>query len=118
MPFPSALMRNDFSFEAYNKGFENLVLNHMQENLLGKLTSKNLHLKELVSFEEMDYFQNVEAILDQWSLGGDITFKGIVKSTIGLHEVLVKISPFTEQFYMICIVKQEDFELCCQVQER
>ena len=118
MPFPSALMRNDFSFDAYNKSFENLVVHHMQENLLGKLISKNLYLKELVSFEEMDYFKSVEAILDQWSLDGDITFKGIVKSTIGLQEVLVKISPYTENFHMICIVKQEDFELCCQVQER
>ena len=118
MPFPSALMHDDFSFESYNKGFENLVLNHIQEDLLGKLTSKNLHLRELVSFEEMDYFENVDAILAQWSLSGDITFKGMIKSMIGLQEVLVKISPYTEQFYMVCIVKQEDFELCCQVQER
>jgi len=118
MPFPSALMHDNFSFEAYNKGLENLVFNHTQEDLFGKLTSKSLHLKELVSFEEMDYFENVEAILAQWSLSGDITFKGMIKSMTGLQEVLVKISPYTEHFYMVCIVKQEDFELCCQVQER
>jgi len=118
MPFAAALMHGDFSFETYNKSFEELVTNHINEDSLGKLTSKNLRLKELVYFEEMDYFENVGDILSQWQLEGNITVKGVIKSMVGIKEVLVKISPYTQDLHMLCIVKQEDFELCCQVQER
>jgi len=118
MPFASALMRADFSFDAYNKPFEALLLNHSDESLLGKITSGCLHLKEVAFFEEMDYFDTVDAIMTQWPYTGDITFKGSVKSLSSPQEVLVKISLFSADFYLVSIVKQEDYELCCQVLER
>lgn len=118
IPFPTALIYDDFTFDSYNKSFEEIVIHHENEALLGKLTAQTLCLKELVCFEEMDYLESVDAILTQWPFGGDITFKGTIKSAVGLQEVLVKISSYTEGLHMICIVKQEDFELCCQVQER
>ena len=106
------------TFLNYNKLFEELVNNHTDERLLTKLTQQSLHLKELVDFEEMDFFTSIEDIKNNWPYDGDITFKGIVKSIGHMLEVLVKISQYAPNRYMICIVKQEDFELCCQVQER
>lgn len=118
IPFPAALMYDDFTFDMYNKSFEEIVIEHEKESLLGQLTAQTLRLKELIYFEEMDYFESVDSILEQWPYGGEITFKGTIKSVVGFQEVLVKISPYTEHLHMICIVKQEDFELCCQVQEQ
>ncbi|WNY98603.1 hybrid sensor histidine kinase/response regulator [Sulfurospirillum sp. 'SP'] len=118
IPFCSALLSDDLTFLNYNKLFEELVNNHTDERLLTKLTQQSLHLKELVDFEEMDFFTSIEDIKNNWPYDGDITFKGIVKSIGHMLEVLVKISQYTPNRYMICIVKQEDFELCCQVQER
>lgn len=118
IPFPTALIYDDFTFDVYNKSFEEVVIRHEKVDLLGRLIAKNLQLKDLVYFEEMEYFENIDAILTQWPYGGEITFKGTIKSVVGFQEVLVKISPYAEHLHMICIVKQEDFELCCQVQER
>ena len=66
----------------------------------------------------MDYYESVYAILEQWPFEGDITFKGTIKSLGGLQEVLIKVSSFEAQSYLVCIIKQEDFELCCQVLEK
>lgn len=117
-PFPATLMRSDFTFNAYNKSFETLLMHHSEESLLGKLTSNSLHLKEVAYFEEMDYFDSIDAIFSQWPYSGDITCKGTIKLISGLQEVFIKISSFTPEFYLVCIVKQEDYELCCQVLER
>jgi PAS domain S-box-containing protein len=118
MPFPSALMRSDFILGSYNNAFEMLLVHHSNETLLGKLSAELLSLKELLNFEEMDYFENVDSILSQWPYAGDITCKGIILSLNGPKEVLFKISPFSSEFYLVCIIQQEDFELCCQVLER
>jgi|GEM_PF-708665 len=118
IPFASALLLDDLHFENYNTRFGEIVNNHVDETLLGKLTTHTLHLSELVNFEEMDYFNSIEAIKNNWPYDGDITFKGIIPSIGHLLEVLVKISQYEPNRYIICIVKQEDFELCCQVQER
>jgi len=118
IPFPCGLMRSDFCFESYNKSFESLLLSHCDEGLLGKLTSGSLRLKEVAYFEEMDYFDTVDAIMSQWPYSGDVTFKGTIKSFNGLQEVLVKVSLFSPDIYLVCIIKQEDFELCCQVLEK
>ena len=82
------------------------------------LLQKSGEQSMLVDFEEMDFFTSIEDIKNNWPYDGDITFKGIVKSIGHMLEVLVKISQYAPNRYMICIVKQEDFELCCQVQER
>ncbi len=118
LPFPSALISNDFLLQAHNKGLEDMLLYHSDETLLGKLSSKSASLKEIVYFEEMDYYESVYAILEQWPFEGDITFKGTIKSLGGLQEVLIKVSSFEAQSYLVCIIKQEDFELCCQVLEK
>lgn len=118
IPFSSALLSENLTFLNYNKRFEELVNNHTDECLLTKLTQQSLSLKELVDFEEMDLFTSIEEIKNNWPYDGDITFKGVVKSIGHMLEVLVKISQYEPNRYMICIVKQEDFELCCQVQER
>lgn len=118
IPFACALMNNEMTFQSYNKRFEKLVNNHIDERLLLKLTSETLSLKEVVEFEEMDYFDYIETIKNNWQYDGDITFKGVVKLIDHMVEVLVKINDIGENTYMICIVKQEEFELCCQVQER
>lgn len=118
IPFGAALLSETLTFLNYNKRFEELVNNHIDENLLLKLTQQTLKLKELVEFEEMDLFTSIEEIKNNWPYDGDITFKGVVKSIGHMLEVLVKISQYEPNRYMICIVKQEDFELCCQVQER
>ncbi|QIR76943.1 hybrid sensor histidine kinase/response regulator [Sulfurospirillum diekertiae] len=118
IPFASALLLDDLHFENHNTRFEEIVNNHVDETLLGKLTTHTLHLSELVNFEEMDYFNSIEAIKNNWPYDGDITFKGVIRSIGHLLEVLVKISQYEPNRYIICIVKQEDFELCCQVQER
>ena len=118
IPFPSALLNETLTFSNYNKRFEELVNNHVDENLLLKLTQQTLYLKELIEFEEMDLFSSIEEIKNNWPYDGDITFKGVVKSISHMLEVLVKISQYAPNRYMVCIVKQEDFELCCQVQER
>lgn len=118
IPFPCALMSNDMMFHSYNKLFEKLVNNHSDEHLLLKLTEQTLSLKEMVDFEEMEYFDSIEAIKGNWPYEGDITFKGVLKSITHMFEILVKISPYEPNRYLICIVKQEEFELCCQVQER
>jgi len=118
IPFPSVFIDNDLTFQNYNKLFEEIVSNHVEENLLGKLTTQKLHLKELIDFEEMDLFNNVEAIKNNWPYDGDITFKGVVKSIGHLLCVLVKISDYESNRFLVCIIKEEDFELCCQVQER
>ena len=118
IPFPSVFIDNDLTFQNYNKLFEEIVSNHVEESLLGKLTTQKLHLKELIDFEEMDLFNNVEAIKNNWPYDGDITFKGVVKSIGHLLCVLVKISDYESNRFLVCIIKEEDFELCCQVQER
>ena len=118
IPFASALFFDDLHFENYNTRFEEIVNNHVDEALLGKLTTQKLHLGELVNFEEMDYFNSIEAIKSNWPYDGDITFKGVIRSIGHLLEVFIKISQYEPNRYIICIVKQEDFELCCQVQER
>lgn len=118
IPFPSVFIDNDLTFQNYNKLFEEIVSNHVEENLLGKLTTQKLHLKELIDFEEMDLFNNVESIKNNWPYDGDITFKGVVKSIGHLLCVLVKISDYESNRFLVCIIKEEDFELCCQVQER
>lgn len=118
IPFASALILDDLHFENYNTRFEEIVSNHSDETLLGKLTTQKLHLAELINFEEMDYFNSIEAIKNNWPYDGDITFKGMIRSMGHMVEVLVKISEYEPNRYLICIVKQEDFELCCQVQER
>lgn len=118
VPFASAFLSNDLQFENYNALFAKLVNNHVNETLLGRLTAQKLHLAELINFEEMDYFNSIEDIKSRWPFDGDITFKGVVHSMEYMLEVLVKISQYAPERYIICIVKQEDFELCCQVQER
>ena len=118
MPFPSALMQTNFTIGSYNKAFERLLLQHNDETLLGKLTSECLSLKEILTFEEMDYFESVESIASQWPYEGDITCKAIMPSPNGPKEVLFKISAFTTTSYLVCIIPQEDFELCCQVLEK
>ena len=118
IPFPSALISNELIFGEYNRLFEDMVMNHIRENLLGKLTSHDLLLKELVTFEEMDVFTNIEAIKSYWPYEGDITFKGTLHSVGEVQEVLVKVSYYYENLYLVCIVTQEDFELCCQVHAR
>jgi len=118
IPFPSALMHPNFVFSAHNKSFETLLVHHNDETLLGKLTSECLNLKEVITFEEMDYFESVESIASQWPYEGDITCKAVMLSLSGIKEVLFKISPFNTEFYLVCIIPQEDFELCCQVLER
>ena len=118
IPFASALLCDDLHFESYNTRFEEIVSNHEDEALLGKLTTHKLNLADLVNFEEMDYFTSIEAIKTNWPYDGDITFKGAIRSIGHILEVLVKISQYAPDRYMICIVKQEDYELCCQVQER
>jgi PAS domain S-box-containing protein len=118
IPFPCAFMSNDMIFHMYNKLFEKLVNNHMDESLLLKLTNETLKLKEVIEFEEMEYFSTVEAIKSNWPFDGDVTFKGVVKSIEHILEVLVKINYVDPHTYMICIVNQEEFELCCQVHER
>jgi len=116
--FPSALMHPNFVFSSHNKSFETLLIHHNDETLLGKLTSECLNLKEVITFEEMDYFESVESIASQWPYEGDITCKAVMLSLSGIKEVLFKISPFNAEFYLVCIIPQEDFELCCQVLER
>lgn len=118
IPFPSVLIDNGLTFQTYNKLFEEIVNNHIDESLLLKLTQQTLHLKELIDFEEMDLFTSIEEIKNNWPYDGDITFKGIIKSIGHMLEVLVRISQYEPNRYIVCIVKQEDFELCCQVQER
>lgn len=118
IPFPSTLMRSDFTFDGCNKSFETLLMHHSDENLLQKLANASLHLKEVVYFEEMDYFDSIDAIFSQWPYSGNITCKGSIKSLSGLQEVFITISPFSPETYLVCIVKQEDYELCCQVLER
>ena len=118
IPFPSALITKELTFTLFNKSFETLLLSHSNETLLGKLTSHSLLLKEVVSFEEMDYFDSIDSIVLQWPYEGDITFKGLVKTLRSLQEVYVKISPFDAENYLVCVIKQEDYELCCQVLER
>ena len=118
IPFATALLSDELCLLNYNKLFEDLVNNHIDESLLVKLTTQKLMLKELVYFEEMDYFDSIEKIKSNWPYDGDITFKGTIKSIDHLHEILVRISPYDQGRYLICIIKQEDFELCCQVQER
>jgi len=118
IPFPCALMKDDMLFYAYNKLFEKLVNNHIDESLLLKLTNETLKLKEIIDFEEMEYFNTVEAIKSNWPYDGDITFKGVIKSIEHIYEVLVKINQVEPNSYMVFIVKQEEFELCCQVHER
>lgn len=118
IPFPSGFIRNDLTFSSCNKLLEEIVIAHTQEELFGKLTSKKLHLKELIYFEEMDYFETIEGMKGISPYEGDITFKGVIKSLGGILEVLVRISKYSKDLSMICIVKQEDFELCCQVQEK
>lgn len=66
----------------------------------------------------MDYFDSIDSIVLQWPYEGDITFKGLVKTLRSLQEVYVKISPFDAENYLVCVIKQEDYELCCQVLER
>jgi len=118
IPFPSVIVGNDLTFQNYNKLFEEIVSNHIEESLLSKLTSKTLQLKELIDFEEMDLFHNIEEIKDNWPYNGDITFKGSVKSIGHILTVLVRISDYEPNRFLVCIVKEEDFELCCQIQER
>ncbi|MDD2382749.1 MAG: response regulator [Sulfurospirillaceae bacterium] len=118
IPFPSALIDNHFVFQTCNTALKNLVDEHSDEQLLVKLTSHTLTLKELVFFEEMDYFETIDSIQNNWPYEGNISFKGIIKSLHGLQEVLVQICKYHENQYIVCIVKQEDFELCCQVHER
>ncbi len=118
IPFAAALIQDDLVFKSHNKLFEEIVSNHANEATLTKLTSKSLHLKELIYFEEMDYFASIESIKSNWPYEGDITFKGSIQSISHMQEVLVKISLYSDKTYLICIIKQEDFELCCQVQER
>lgn len=118
IPFSSALISNDLIFSAYNKPFGDMVMNHTHEALFGKLTAKCLPLKELIYFEEMDYFKNIEEIKSHWPYEGNITFKGTISSLGGLQEVLVTMSKYSENLHLVCIIKQEDFELCCQVHER
>ena len=118
IPFPSAIVGNDLTFKNCNKLFEEIVSNHIEESLLSKLTTQALQLKELIDFEEMDLFQNIEEIKDNWPYNGDITFKGSVKSIGHIQTVLVRISDYEPNRFLVCIVKEEDFELCCQVQER
>lgn len=118
IPFASALMHNDLSFHNYNKHFEELVNNHTDESLLLKLTQQLLSLKELVAFEEMDQFESVDAIKSNWPYEGDITFRATVCAIGASLNVLVKISRYQEDDYLVCIVKEEDFESCCQVQEK
>lgn len=118
IPFPSVLIDNDLTFQTYNKLFEEIVSNHVDESLLGKLTTQKLQLKALIDFEEMDLFNNVEEIKNNWPYDGDITFKGVVRSIGHMLCVLVKISDYESNRFLVCIVKEEDFELCCQVQER
>jgi len=78
------------------------------------LTQKNLFLKELVYFEEMDYFPDIASIRDKFPYEGDITFKGTIQTIDHMQEVLVKITPYAAH-YLISVIPQEDFELCCQV---
>jgi len=118
IPFPSVIMENNLSFQTYNKLFEEIVNNHVDERLLSKLTSHTLQLKELIDFEEMDLFADIETIKSNWPYDGDITFKGVIKSIGHILQVLVKISDYESNRFLVCIVKEEDFELCCQVQER
>jgi len=118
IPFPCALMSDDMVFHTYNKLFEKLVNNHIDESLLFKLTNETLILKEMIDFEEMEFFNSIEAIQSNWSYDGDITFSGSVKSIEHPLEVLVKIHSVEPNSYMICIVKQEEFELCYLVHEK
>ena len=118
IPFPSALISKELTFSLFNKSFETLLLSHSDETLLSKLTSHALLLKEVVTFEEMDYFDSIDSIVSQWPYEGDITFKGLIKTLRSLQEVYVKVSSFDAENYLVCIIKQEDYELCCQVLER
>lgn len=117
IPFAAATLSNELVFKNYNKAFEALVTNHIKEETLVKLTQNNLVLKELVYFEEMDYYTSIEAIKDKFPYEGDITFKGAIQSIGHMMEVLVKITP-CDGHYLMCIINQEDFELCCQVHEK
>jgi len=118
IPFASAIILDDLTFTNYNKLFEEIASDHASDATLTHLTTKTLHLKELVCFEEMDYFTSIEAIQGNWPYEGDITFKGTIQSISHRQDVLVRISPYSNTSYLLCIIKQEDFELCCQVQER
>ena len=118
IPFASGFIDNYFILHDSNKLFKNIVNDHVDEQLLVKLTAHTLRLKELVLFEEMDYFDSIDAIKNNWPYEGNISFKGIIKLLQGMQEVLVEISQYSENLYTICIIKQQDFELCCQVHER
>jgi len=118
IPFAAAILGNDFHIQSYNDTLENLLLRHNDETLLGKLSSRVLSLKEMVQFEEMEYFESVETIFNQWPYSGDATCKGTLKTLDALEEYLIKISPYANESYLLVMVRYEDFELCCQVLER
>lgn len=118
IPFASAFIDDHFTITSYNDFFKKSVDNHSDETLLLKLSQQKLSFKELVFFEEMDYFESIEAILNNWPYEGDITFKGSIKTIRYHQEVLIKISVHDDENYLLCIVPQEEFELCCQVQEK
>jgi len=114
LPFAAAMLDETFRCERYNASFETLAMNHVKEETFVTLTQKNLFLKELVYFEEMDYFQTLSDIFDKFPYEGDITFKGTIQTIDHMQEVLVKITPYATH-YLISVIPQEDFELCCQV---
>lgn len=118
IPLASGFIDNHFTFHDSNNLLKKLINEHIDEHLLVKLTAQTLTLKEIVDFEEMDYFESIEAIKNNWPYDGNISFKGIVKSLQGMQEVLVEIGQYSENLYTICIIKQQDFELCCQVHEK
>ena len=80
IPFPCALMSDDMVFHTYNKLFEKLVNNHIDESLLFKLTNETLILKEVIDFEEMELYNSIEAIQSNWSYDGDITFSWLLSN--------------------------------------
>ena len=117
LPFAASFMTKGLLFTTHNKLFETLVTDHINEESLVKLTQDTLYLKEVIDFEEMDYISNLNDITDKFPYEGDITFKGTIKAISHIQEVLVKVTPYEQQF-LVCIINQEDFELCCQVHER
>ena len=118
IPFATAIVYENLTFEASNKRFEDMVANHIDEKLLLKLKKKELHLKEFITFEEMEHFTSIQDIKDNWPYDGDITFKGSIQTITHTIDVLIRISRYEDDTYLLSLVKQEDFDLCCQVQER
>ena len=118
IPFPCALMSDDMIFHTYNKLFEKLVNNHIDESFLFKLTNETLILKDLIDFEEMEYINSIEAIQNNWAYDGEVTFSGIIQSIEHPLKVLIKIHSIESNSYMICIVKQEEFEVCYLAHEK